>query len=372
MFESIRHVWDAASHFDVLVFTLNLLLFIFAKPIAALYPGGKESPSYSTRLWSLRILNGVLFILYFLMAFFVEAAQEISATGLILLLGYLFNHFIQVYIVNRFGRERDLDGEKVLVPTYQSQIFGLLALILLMVLTLLGVINVWGITSLLHATGVVGGLLIIAFSTKDVWAPDNINALIMLYNKNFDSGSVIRVDELGILAIVVKLTLTQTVLRDLRTGHQILVPNAKLRNAKIEVLSQHVGSGLKQFIDYKIGYGVRAEQVEQLFEEAYKRAAEKEAALHAEKKVTIACLETGDHAVTWRVFFSVSNVYRLLKAHFAMNRAAYEVSLEMGIGLNTPTTHQILPSDPTTWEPDSDSNPNGTAGVAPESFSDST
>lgn len=343
-FEKIgQFFWENFSSFDALVFSLNLFLFVFSKQIVATYPGAEQgSKKHASRLWALRTINSALFMLYFIAFWTTELARPISQTGLTLLLSYLVVHLFQRFTIERFGRSKEVEGETVKSETYQSSIFGLVGLLVVAVSAFLFIINIWDITNWLSATSAFGGLIIIAFSTKDVWAPENINGLILLYNDNVQPGSVVKVDEYNLLGVVVQTTLTQTVFYDLRMRHQILLPNSKFRDAKIEVLNNGPSKGIRRFIDFNIGYGLPSERVITFLEQVWASACELESAINAESKPRVRLKENGDHAVTWRLFFTVTNVYRVLEAEFAVNRAAYDLSLVEGIGLDTPLTHRVL------------------------------
>lgn len=338
------------SSFDILVFSLNLFIFLFSKRIVATYPGaGQGLGKSAARLWALRALNGLLFLLYFIAFWFAELARPISQTGLTLLLSYLAVHFFHRFTIKRFGRTKDVGGEILKSETYQSSMFGLVGFLVVATCAFLFIINIWNITNWLRATSVFGGLLIIAFSTKDVWAPENINGLILLYNDNVQPGSVVKVDEFNLLGVVVQTTMTQTVFYDLRMRHQILLPNSKFRDTKVEVLNNSPSKGIRRFIDFKIGYGAPSLEVEQFLKKVWDSACQSESAINRDYKPRIRLKETGDHAVTWRLFFSVTNPYRVLEAEFAVNRAAYDLSLETGMGLDTPFTHRILEINATSF-----------------------
>jgi len=325
---------------DLTVFSINFFIFLFSHWIVKGFKS-TDSQGFSARVWMLRVFNLVLFALY-LVAFYETAyARRISLTGLTLLLGFLAIYFLRVLMVRRFGRVREIEGEKIRSETYQSEIFGLINFLIVAVVCLLVLINIWEITGWLQATSVLGGLLLLLYSTKDVWAPENINGLILLYNGDVEPGSVIRIDELNLLAITLQISLTQTVFRDIRHRHRIIIPNSRVRNSLIEILSDCPAAGLRQFVDFKIGYSNKRDQVEAMLMEVWKTACQNENAINKEKLPTLLIIETGDHAVTWRLVYTLANVYRLLEAEFALKSAAHDVSVAQGIGLDTPLTHKV-------------------------------
>ena len=324
---------------DFVIFGVNLLLLIFSKTIVTDFGSKSEVPK--TKLLSLRVINVILIILYISPFFLDNITKQISQTGLSLLLGFLAVHFAQIVFLYKFGRVREIDEVKYRSETYQSEVFSLLFLLITFITIFVLVINIWGLTDWLKATSVLGILAIIVFSTKDVWAPDNINGLILLYNGDIEPGAVVQITELDLLAIALQTTLTQTTFRDLRSKHLIVIANSNLRNRKIEVLSKSPSSGLLWTIDFNIGYGVSVEQVETFFEEVWKKAIEESTAINPEKPATVKLLATADHAVTWRFVYWVKNIYSVLDTEFTVNKYAYAMSLKEGIDLATPLTHSV-------------------------------
>ncbi|NOZ54022.1 MAG: mechanosensitive ion channel [Gammaproteobacteria bacterium] len=328
--------------FEYVVLLINVLLFLFSRRIVGSTYRSLDENSFTARLWVLRVISLVLIALYLSAAFFTEHARQISETGLVILLAYLSVHFSQVFLLNRYGRLKEIDGVEYRSETYQSEIFGLIIFLVAAITAFLVIINIWGMTSWLQATSVLGGLLVVLFSTKDVWVPDNINGLILLYNRDVEPGCVVKVDEHQLMAIVLKISLTQITLRDLAHRYLILMPNSRFRNSKIEVLSAAPASGLEQYVDFNIGYSVSGDQVEAMLLKVWETATENEKCLNAEKTPRIRLVNTGDHAVVWRLYYTVANVYRLFEAKFAINHAAFNVSTKMGVALQTPLTHEVL------------------------------
>jgi len=329
------------TQLDLVVLCINLLIFLSSRWIVKGFKKSSEDTSTGTKLWALRAINLILFALYFIAIFETQLTQRISLTGLTLLLAFIVVHFYQMFLLYKFGRVKEIEGDKYRVETYQSEVFSLLGVLLSIIVSILVIINVWDMTSWLQATSVLGALLLLIYSTKDVWAPDNINGLMLLYNGDVEPGSVVKIDEVGLLGIAIQTTLTQTVFRDLRGRYRIILPNSKIRTAKIEILTKAPVSGLREFVDYKIAYGYRSEQIEQFLLAAWKNACEQEAAINLDKPASVKLVEAGDHAVTWRLSYSVKNVYRLIESRCAINMATYDLSLIEKIGLNTPYTHEV-------------------------------
>jgi small-conductance mechanosensitive channel len=334
---------------DYLVISLNLLIFLFAGFIIKNSPKATDGSTTRNRMRGLRAINLVLFCIYaatgVLESVFGTSfshLQQISQTGLAILLSYITLHYVQGWIVLRFGKEKEIEGEKIRGDSYASEIIGLIGLILVSSIAFLVLINIWELNSWLQATSVIGGFLIILFASKDYFLADMISGLIMHYNHSVESGSVIRVKEFDIIGVVIQITLSQTTIRDLVQKHEITIPNSKLRNATVETISNCGKNGFREFLDFKISYHQSPESVQSFLENVWLQSADKEAAINSDAKPKIVVVENGDHAVTWRLLYYVKNPYRMIDARNCVQTIAFEMSQQEKMGLNTPVTHQIL------------------------------
>jgi hypothetical protein len=327
--------------FDYVVLCFNALIFIFSSKIVSKLGYAPSDRRYNTSVWMLRAVNLTLFFLYFLAVFFSDKARPLSITGLTLLSAYLLAHLFQLHALKRYGRTREIDGTEVLSHTYQSEVIGLIGWVVGGLISFLIIINTWDMTSWLHTTSVLGAVVLIVYSTKDVWAPDNINGLILLYNNDVEPGAVVQVKEIDLLAVVVRTSLTQTVFRDLRRKYKILLPNSRFRACKIDILTSDSNGNLDCFVDFKIGYGFTGEQIESFLTQVWQRVVDGSSLIQEERPPKVRIVENGDHAVVWRLSYRINSAYRLIEAEYLVNRAAYDLSLELDIGLNTPFTHAV-------------------------------
>lgn len=327
--------------FDILVLAVNVLLFVFATHIVRASRTVTDD-SAQQRVRILRIANLVLFLLYFVAYFVSDLARPLAQTGLAVLLGFLAGHFANVLGVHRYGREREIEGVVHRTDTYHSQLFSIIAIGLVVIVCGLAIINIWGQNHLLQATSVLGAIAVSLYATKDSWLPDNMAALILLHDGDLAPGAVVRCTELGLLGIVLRTTLTRTVFKDLVERHEIAVPNRRLRTALLEILSRGPGAGLVQSADFKVGYAVDPDAVKQMLVAAWQLAAKEEKAINAEREPAVRVVANADHAVVWRLFYGVGNVYRMMPAQFAIEEAALRISREHGIELATRLTHDVL------------------------------
>ncbi len=334
---------------DYGVIGLNLLIFLYAGFVVRESQKDKVTSSTRNRMLALRATNLALFFIYIITGVIeilfdskVPHLKEISQTGLTILISYIAFHYLQNWIVIRFGKEKEVNGEKFKGESYASEIVGLIALVLVASIVFLVIINVWELNNWLQATSVIGGILILLFASKDYFLGDMISGLIMHYNHSVEAGSVIRVKELDITGVVMQITLSQTTIRDMVQKHEIAIPNSKLRNATVETISNSSKNGFRDFLDFKIGYEHQTETIQSFLTTIWQQSTEIEAAINSEATPKIIVVDNGDHAVTWRLLYYVKNPYRLSDARNTIQTQALEYSQKQAIGLNTPMTHQIL------------------------------
>ncbi len=337
------------SNFGKTAIILNILFFVLSGVIFKyiVKPTDDEEKN-SKRIFWLRFLNFLLLMIYVVDAFINGKSNDnewllkASQTGLVFLISYLFIQFSHAWALQHYGKEKTVDGEEISASTYKSEMMHILIIAITFIAAILLLVNIWNVTNWLQATGVLGGLLVILFATKDAWAVDSAHGLILLYNNDLEPGVVCRIPEYNILAILRKVSLTQTTFRDLVQKHKIVIPNAKLRNTKIEVLNRSGSTTWNDYIEYKIGYSTTAKTVCDYFEKVWEVACETNSALNIEKKPKVSLIEAGDHAILWRLHYPLDNIYQLKAAKYAINRVAFDLQDEFNLSLSTPITHQAI------------------------------
>lgn len=343
------------STFGQVAIVLNVSFFFLAGVIFkyVVVPTDDENANKRRIRW-LRYLNLLLLMVYFIDGL-VNGYEnsnkwllQMSQTGLVLLISYLFIQFSHAWALQHYGKDKSIDGEVVHSRTYKSQMMHLIILAITITAAILLLVNIWDVTNWLQATGVLGGLLVILFATKEAWAVDSAHGLILLYNHDLEPGVICRIPDYDILAVMLKISLTQTTFRDLVHKHKIIIPNAKLRNTKIEILNRSGSTNWNDYIEYKIGYSTPSEQVEKFFEEVWQQACEKDNAIDVNKKPKVSLIEAGDHAIVWRLHYSLDNVYRLKAVRFVINRVAFDLQNEFNLSLSTPITHEAQSASVTT------------------------
>lgn len=349
MKEFISNYIQHLSTFGQVAIVLNVLFFILSGVIFKyiVQPTDDEAQNKRRVRW-LRFLNFLLLMIYVVDALVYgttnsnEWLLQASQTGLVLLISYLFIQFSHAWALQHYGKEKTIEGEEVSTRTYKSEMMHLIIIAVTIITAILLLVNIWHVTNWLQATGVLGGLLVILFATKDAWAVDSVHGMILLYNKDLEPGVICRIPEYDILAILRRISLTQTTFRDLVQKHKIVIPNSKLRSTKIEILNRSGQTGWNDYIEYKIGYDTPSKQVEDFFEKVWEVASEKSASLNFEKKPKVSLIEAGDHAILWRLHYQLDNIYHLKPTRFNINRAAFDLQKEFNLSLATPITHHAV------------------------------
>lgn len=351
MIESLIAYFAALSVFGKTAVVLNVSLFIVAGFLFKnVVPSGSEERN-KRRARLLRLMNTVLLSIYLFDWIwnyvintngYSEFLKQVSQTGLVFLLGYLFTQFSHSWTIRKYGKQRTVDGKETKTRTYQSEMGHIIILLITIAVSILLIINIWQVTSWLQATGVIGGILVILFGTKEAWAHDAVSGLIMLHQGQIAPGVVCRIKSMDILAVIRRMSLTETTFHDVIQKHNIIVANSKLRAVPIEVLNKTDDVHWNDYVEFNIGYDTPSAQVEAFIEAVWIRACELEKQLSDERTPRLVLANPGDHAIQWRMNYRVESVYRIKQARFAINRAAFDLQTEHGLSLATPLTHQSI------------------------------
>ena len=343
MNELTANLLNQFSLFDRSVLIAVLLLFVFAKPLMSLYPHRLSETAFKSKVWLLRsvfIISTIAYAIALILG--ATVAHKISQTALILVASYLMIYIGHAWSTAKYGREKEIDEKITRSDTITSESINLIIFILGFALGLLVLLNIWGLESWLQTTSVIGGILLVIFATKDYWLGDIIACFMLLKNEQVQPGAVIQVESLGLLGVINQITLNQVSIRDLVRKHTIIIPNAKLWQNKIEILSSSTDHGLPDFVDFNIGYGTQIDTVEEFLHEVWQQSCALNTGINADVSPKIHLINTGDHAVTWRVFYNVSNIFSLIAIRHCINKVAYRLSLEHRISLSTPITLEAV------------------------------
>ncbi len=329
------------TQFDYLIIAVNIVTLLLSPWLIRWAAHNRSEKDIRRRINALRFINIVILASYLCAVFFqFKLGQAFAKISLTLMLAFAINHLLQLWITKRFGTERELNGQLVNVRSYTSGLIGLVALTFVIALSLVAVLNILELDNWLQTSSIIGAFLLILYASKDFILSDMIASLVIHYNRMLEPGNLVEIKELNILGVVQQVTLTQCTLRDLVRGNEIAVSTSKLRQCVINNLS-HCSGCLKDFVDYNISYQVSHDKVSEFFNKLWSLIETNSLPVEY-GKLTYKALEAGDHAITWRLFYSLKSPYKLLEAKQGIHYLATQVSEEFGFNLGTPLTHEVL------------------------------
>lgn len=342
----IQALINNLSTLDLIVIAANVLLLIFAKPLVAVL-SSKETSGQTKKLRFKLIRATNIFILIAYGYHTIYKDDEVAGAGIavvsifaILYCCYICNYFLQYLIRKHYGKAREIGEKTLYIETYQSRLFSLLGIIVITILGLIAIIRILGFESLLEAGGILGVLGVFLALTQAAWAPDVISGLIILNSDMFEEGDIVEID--SIFGRVYRTKLFHTEIINLKNNHRIMLRNANMRDKVIHNLSKFAtGMGLRECLEFKIGYDSATIDVRNMFEEAYRKAAESDDSLETNPAPQIKVLDTGDHAITWGILFHVKKVEQLINIRRNLREFILEESRAKNISLATPITQVI-------------------------------
>jgi len=344
--EWLMPIIEGLSAFDYAVIAINLLLIAFAEPLMKLLSSKTLSDQQMDLRFNLmRAANFFILIAYGYHAIYRN--NDVQGAGIkvvsilaILYLTYICNYFLQYLIRKRYGKARKINDKTLFIETYQSRLFSLLTIVVLSILSIIAIIRILGFESLLEAGGILGVLGVFLALTQASWAPDVISGLIILNSDMFEEGDIVEIDK--VFARVYRTKLFHTEIINLKNNHRIMLRNANMRDKTIHNLSKFAtGMGLRECLEFNIGYDVSPIQIREMFDSAYTKAAEEEEHIETNPAPVAKILNTGDHAITWGFLFHVKKVDQLVNIRRALREYILEESKSRGISLATPITQTI-------------------------------
>ncbi|MBV1880072.1 MAG: mechanosensitive ion channel family protein [Pseudomonadales bacterium] len=352
--ENLTDILLLVEPFDYFVLALNLVLFLFAKKILNyFYNKGDKNSNFLMRVTVFRFLNVLIFILYgyhYLYAPTGKDSWDFQLIGILatLYIGYIAQHISTYFIQLRFGKEREVNGDKRIIETYNTRLLSILSTIFITVITLITLVRLLGFETWLEAGGVLGFIGVFLALTQAAWAPDVFSGLIILNSGIVEEGDVIEVNGGSqILGIIFKTKMFHTEVLNLVNNHRIMIRNSHLREHVIHNLSKFASAkGLREKLIFNIGYESEANKVRQMFDAAFQAAAiDSEIKVEEQYPAEIRTLDAGDYAVKWAFFYYTKDVKNLLSTRHKMIEKIIFTAKDQGIELSTPVLNRFIPSD---------------------------
>lgn len=327
---------------DYFTFFVSLLILVFANRI---FPSkqitGLEDKNHQKKIKYLRGISGILIVFYITNIYTgFDFLAAISQTFLSIITAFVVYHWLGFIIIAKYGDESEkINGFKEV--NYVTQLMTMALLLLVVLLTFITLLNIWGMNSALETTSAFGVLAFLLFSTKDYWVDSLISAFIVLMNGHIPRGSLIKIPSDNILGIVEEITFSHTRIRDLVCEKRIFIPTSHLRTEKYEILANDDVTSIKDYIDFNIGYGTDILLIENFFERVFEKVKNEKngkTGIDFDLNFSVKNFSNGDHAVVWRFFYTLKQPRNILKARDNINKAAYALQDEH-IQLSTPITH---------------------------------
>lgn len=349
------------------IFTINILLFVFASQILSLIGVPKEDTSKVKIFRFLNILMLILHAMDIVLVAFNASYQNIfiklALTLFVLYLGLFLFAVASYFCRKKFGRKKEIDSKKVYFDTYSSRLVGLILSVLVWIIVVYTLIKVWGADSMLETTGIFGILMAFLAFTSSIWAPDIISGLIILNSEMLEDGDIVVIDGYPNEYLINKVSFIYTVLFNVRNNHRTIVKNSRFIQSKIDNLSKIASiDGVRQKLVYNIGYpdfskldkeerlqGLSRFQknLDKMFTSANDVCiANKEVKINDTKPFEWALTSTGDYALEYSLWFYLeripnTKVTATIRKHLMgtvnkINHAVYEASIEFNVDLSTP------------------------------------
>ena len=344
----------------IIVFTINILLFLFANIIVTFLNNGLENTKQLSLFRFLNISFLLFHILDWIMLFLHQNYENfffnLGMTLVMIYTGMLVYHVGALFSRRKFGISKEVDSNVMHYDSYSSRMVNILMIVVLTLMILMYIIKLWGFNSLLETTGLFG--LVVAFLalTNSIWAPDLYYGLVILNSNMLEDGDVVTFSEqTEHLYIISKVTFVYTILLDVTNNHRIMIRNAKMVDATINNLSKKASiDGLRYHPTYKIGYPKEEfsyeeykSKIDDMFTDAQKEVFEDDRIkINTNIEFSWLIKETGDHAVEFVLTYNILSLPAtrstkkireyLISTPRLINEAVFKSSLKHGVSLSTP------------------------------------
>ena len=356
----------------IVVFTLNIILFLFSSKIVKFLNAGQENTKQLSLFRSLNFAFFFFHALDWLMLFLNQNYEnhffKMGLSIVLIYTGIIFYSIATLYTKAKFGITKEVDETKVFYDSYSSRMVNILLLVFIGLMVMMYIIKIWGFTSLLETTGLFG--LVIAFLalTNAIWAPDLYYGMVILNSNMLEDGDVISFSHGERHPYIIsKVTFIYTILLDVTNNHRIMIRNAKMVDATINNLSKKASlEGLRHHHIFKIGYPKHKEntqeeyleyksRVDKMFTFIQEQAFENEEILvNANVPFTWYVKDTGDYAIEYILTYHLSSLPEtrstkkirayLLATPRLITEIALYASYKYGIDFSTPIVHQRVES----------------------------
>lgn len=337
----IREHLEVLGPIDHFTIAVNLFILVFSKWFATRYGVIKDKAKSQARLRILHITNLILFITYLIAVVFeIHLGRAISQTFLVILASYLLIHFAEAFILKKYGTSKTIEDFARTTETHTSRTLELFVSFIILTITVVLLINIWGLEDWLQTTSVLGFIALFIFASKEYWAGDFLSGILIISQGHIKRGDVIKIKDEDLTAIVLQINSFQTIVRDLVNQHDIILPNSKLRLTRVDVLKTDLKKGIREFEDFYFGYGSDIIKIKSMLEDAWKKTVDEDL-ISQQGGFVIANKECGDHGVRWRLAYTLKSPHKLIESGNRIREWAYQLQEKHGLQLATPMTHDL-------------------------------
>lgn len=350
-----------------LLFFLNIVLLIIARPIINFLAPGQDNKTKVKIAQSLNILVIIFQIVDFAMRQSFIGYEggflvKLGGSLMVIYTGVFFYSAMGTYTRKRFGRVRTIDEKTVYIESYNSRLVNIVLLAIIVLTIVYVLIKLWDADSLLETTGIIGILLVFLGFTSSIWAPDIVSGLIILNSEMLVDGDVVMIDGHPNEYIIARVTLIYAVLYDVRNNHRTLLRNTQFIQSRIDNLSRVASSeGVRQAFKYNIGYPEMSDNrdarvkeladyrknIGDMFTRAYEGCRENDdIKINNSKPFEWAMTNAGDYALEYTLWVYLDRIpntkvtstirRHLMGTLYKVNEAVFTASMAEGIDLSTP------------------------------------
>ena len=338
---------------NILIFLLNLVLFLNAKRLVSFFNNGEEN-QIKTNMF--KFFNIMFFITHVADIIFEAYADDFISIGYALMtiyVAFLIFEVLSYFNRKKFGIKKTINDKDTYEENYNSRINNIIISTILFIITIIAILKIWHMESSLQQTGFIGIILAFLAFTSNHWLPNIISGLTLMNSNHIAKGDIIQFKDHTYSVFDIGFFYTH--LLDIKHNSRVLIENSSLSKEQIANLSKKASlHGYRDSIVYNISYPLMASEkeydtyinsFESIFEEIYKEIEGNESYLVNHKsKYELFLIEAADYALRYEFSFyykdfkvsSTSNIRKLFSTKYKLNALVQKKAHLKGISLSTP------------------------------------
>jgi hypothetical protein len=349
--------WKKLSSMELFTIAINIVMFIFAKQLITEKDTLNEPvKDYRVKVIALRVMNVIFFGIFSVSYLFDKSIGTSWMQSYLLILGaYTFTHWVNHWILIKYGDHEAVGGEIKITGNYLSTVLMVSFVTTSTIFSIVCLINIWDMTDLLQSGSAFVTLGIIIFATKEFWLEEFLASFVVHAKGKLKRGAVIQLSS-GSLYVMLETNFIGSRLKGLKTDIEISLPNSYFVRNKVNILSieklskskdekviqnskktKKEWKPIKQYIHFNIGYSSTYEDVASYFKSVIEESAKQCNSILPNYELNLN--NNGDHAVTWEVIYIIDNPFHTLTAKNIVNLVAFQKQKEFDIELGTPITY---------------------------------